>query len=87
MKTKIAETKKDKERWVHKAETHEKQLHEYQSELQSFKLFEALGESYPQSILQFTIMLKKGLANFEPDIIPVLSLVTSLTTILVTMSG
>ena len=42
LKTKIAEVKKEVEKWLHEAEIHDKQLLEHQSQLQQFKMFSKL---------------------------------------------
>ena len=85
----ITRKKQDEEDLIFKKEKCEKRLNELQSELQQFKLFEALGESYPQSILQFTILLKNGRAQFvkDADAITILSLITSMSALVITMSG
>ena len=87
LKTEIEAKKQFEKDMIFEKEKSEKELNEFQSELQQFKLFEALGESYPQSILQFSIMMKRGLANFEADKITILSLITSISALLITMSG
>ena len=83
----IDEKKKEVEKHMFKKDTSEKKLHGFQSELQEFKLFEVLGESYPQFVLQLSIILKKGLIQFKVEFVTIGALLTSLTAILVTFSG
>ena len=66
----------------------EKKLHVHQSKLQEFKAHEAFGESYPEVILQFTILLKQGfLINLDTKSSTFTSLVMSWLNLLVTISG
>ena len=87
IESQIAELQENEKKWKEKKELSGKNLAERQSELQQFKLFEAQGESYPQSILQFTAILKKGLVNLKPSIITISCLSSSLLILLWTMSG
>ena len=87
IESQIAELQENEKKWKDKKEHSGKNLAKRQSELQQFKLFEAQGESYPQSILQFTAILKKGLVNLKPSIITISCLSSSLLILLLTMSG
>ena len=65
----------------------EKSLHFHQSKLMEFKAFEAYGESFPQFVLQLTILIKSGLNTIGNDAFKIFSILTSFLTIILTVSG
>ena len=65
----------------------EKKLHADQSRLMEFKAFEAYGESFPQFVLQLTIIIKNGLDTFDGEAIKIFSIVSSYITLILSLSG
>ena len=55
-----------------------------QSELNEFKVKEAFGESYPQTLLQLSIVLKKGI---NPSFLTISAILSSIGTLMLTISG
>ena len=52
-----------------------------------FKALEAYGESFPQFVLQLTIIIKNGLHIFDGEVIKIFSIVSSYITLILTVSG
>ena len=66
----------------------ELEVHDFQSELNSFKSQEALAESFPQTVLQLTIKVKEGIRNLKTlGFVAMSAIVTSCLTLLLTLSG
>ena len=66
----------------------ELRVHDYQSELNSFKSHEAMAESFPQTVLQMTIKVKGGISKLTSlGFIGTSAIVTSFMTLLLTLSG
>ena len=65
----------------------EKKLHADQSKLMEFKAFEAYGESFPQFVLQLTIIIKNGLHTFDGEATKIFSIVSSYITLILSISG
>ena len=71
----------------HQVNIAEKKLHKNQSKLMEFKALEAYGESFPQFVLQLTIIIKNGLHIFDGEVIKIFSIVSSYITLILTVSG
>ena len=69
-------------------DTWELDVHDYQSKLNSFKSREALAESFPQTVLQLTIQVKKGINKLKNlGFIGISAIVTSCLTLLLSLAG
>ena len=67
------------------SDAREKQVQKNESKLNEFKVKEALGESFPQTLLQLTIVMKEKIDSYSLKFISAVA--TSILSLLVTLSS